>query len=245
MMTLNNPSALLPDLFDLTVVFPISIVFVLFTGKIAAYVRSRGYRTNYSRKVFHFIVFTTAFIISFYCSVDVVAAFGAGAGFALMAIILLRHNIMGDIFNALARESDDPHRIYFLIVPFIATALGGVISAILFPGWYMAGYLATGWGDAAGEPIGVRWGRHTYRIPTLTSTRAVRTIEGSLGVFFMSGMAIAIALTLAARDMNFILLSAIFGGLAMMIVEAISPHGWDNMTTMLAVDATIWIIHTI
>jgi len=37
-----------------------------------------------------------------------------------------------------------------------------------------------GWGDAVGEPVGTRFGRHPYRVPSLAGVPATRTLEGSL-----------------------------------------------------------------
>ena len=233
--------AILPTPFDLFVVFPLSIAFVTLSAYIAAVVKKRGVRTGFTRKIFHFIVFTTAFILSILYPVDVVAAFGAGAGVFVLAVIFFKNGFMAPLYNALARESDEPHRDYYLIMPFIATAIGGILAIMLFPQWYYAGYLATGWGDAAGEPIGVKFGRHRFRVPTLSATKCTRTLEGSLGVFLASGAAIMVAIAITGSLTPYTAASAILAALAMTMVESISPHGLDNLTTMLTVDTVLFL----
>ena len=90
-----------------------------------------------------------------------------------------------------------------------------------------------GWGDAAGEPVGVRFGKHKYRVPTLSKTKCTRSIEGSLGVFFSAYIAAWVVLFSLDYGMEAFVL-ALGAALFTALVEAVSPHGWDNFTTQLA-----------
>ena len=46
------------------------------------------------------------------------------------------------------------------------------------------GYLVAGWGDAVGEPVGTRFGRHPYRVPfTRRRARGPHASKGSMAVF--------------------------------------------------------------
>src|SRR5262249_35917983 len=58
-------------------------------------------------------------------------------------------------FEALARESDAPHRTWYVVVPWFATALGGVAANLLAPHHAAFGYLVVGLADAVGEPVGI------------------------------------------------------------------------------------------
>jgi len=49
----------------------------------------------------------------------------------------------------------------------------------------MVGYLVGGLGDAAGEPAGVRWGRHRYRF-SVGGRLVTKTFEGSLEAVIVS-----------------------------------------------------------
>jgi len=111
------------------------------------------------------------------------------------------------------------------------TALGGMLSNILFGEFAIIGYIATGWGDAVGEPVGTRWGRHRYRVPTLTGIKAYRSIEGSIGVFLATFIGCFLFLS-TGFDLLFqvVLLTSLTISMATMFVEAITFHSLDNLT---------------
>jgi phytol kinase len=226
----------LPDKLDFLVVFPLSFFYAVMAAQIAARLKFRGgWRTNYSRKAFHVFVFTAAFMIGLLAPVHRVAAYGAGSGvFVAMIAAWPRHPWLAPMYNALAREQDEPHRTYHLLAPFAATAFGGIATGIVFPTFYQAGYLVAGLGDAAGEPVGVRFGRHRYRVPTLSSVKCFRSLEGSTAVLIVSFVAAALALHGLDYTSTQILAGAVGAALLAALTEALSPHGWDNLTTQLA-----------
>jgi len=243
-----DPSQLIrysPDIYDLLLIFPISFVYSMAIAHLSSILKSRfNLKTNYSRKIFHFTIFTTAFIMAIIFPIHRIAAFGAGAGgFIILLIFSKNKSYLKDIYNALAREQDEPNRSYYLIIPFIATALGGLATGVLFPVLYPVGYLVAGWGDAAGEPVGVRFGKHKYKVPTFSSTKCTRSIEGSIGVFSVSYIAALIVLFFLGYAANSFILA--FGAAVLTtIVEAVSPHGWDNFTTQIAgcIGASIFLL---
>ena len=228
----------LPDRLDWLAVFPLSFLYVLVVALAAARLKCRyGWKTNYSRKFFHVFVFTAAFGLGLAAPVHRVAAYGAGAGaFILLLSARPGHPWLSPMYDALAREQDEPHRTYHLLAPFAATAVGGLATGILFHGFYQAGYLVAGLGDAAGEPVGVRFGRHRYRVPTLSSVRCFRSLEGSAAVLLVSFAAAALALALHSQHYAAIeiLVGAAGAAFCAALAEAFSPHGWDNLTTQLA-----------
>jgi phytol kinase len=209
----------------------------------------RGIATNYTRKIFHFTIFSCATALH---AVGLIGSRTAGAtegatsvGLALVnafalgavAVILLAcWRGRGDrIYEAMARERDEPRRTLFIIVPLLTTALGGLVANLIAGDAALVGYLVTGWGDAVGEPAGRRWGRHPYRVASLGGVPAVRTLEGSAAVGIAAGLASALTLGFAfgvAGGALFVASATI--GVATMIVEALSPHGTDNFTTMVA-----------
>lgn len=134
----------------------------------------------------------------------------------------------GDRFyEALAREQDGPDRTYYIVVPYFATLIGGMTSNVIFGPLAVVGYLVGGLGDAAGEPAGVRWGKHSYT----ASAGSTKTLEGSLAVLaasvvaFVIGVAISPQLSFDLRSL--IALPAI--AIVCTLVEAFSPRGWDNV----------------
>jgi phytol kinase len=147
---------------------------------------------------------------------------------AIVGVAVLRGD--GDPFyEALARDRDRPRRTLFIVVPLVTTALGGLASSLVTGPFAVVGFLAAGWGDAVGEPVGARWGRHPYRVPSLAGVPATRTLEGSLAVLLVStfGSWVAIvSLAVPAGGLGV----AIACGLAAAVVEGVSNHGLDNLT---------------
>jgi phytol kinase len=232
-----------PDLWDFFIVFPSSLIYVFSIGYFSYLCKLRfKLKTNYSRKIFHFIIFSTVYALAILFPLHRVAAFGAGAGIVvLLLIICTKKKYLNNVYSALAREQDEPHRSYYLIIPFIATAVGGLTNGILFPTYYQVGYLVAGWGDAAGEPIGVRFGKHKYKVPTLSKTKCTRSVEGSLGVLISSYFASSIVFFSLGYGANGLLLSLGAAFLAT-LVEAISPHGLDNFTTQFFACLGVYIL---
>lgn len=206
----------------------------------AGWLQRRGARTGYTRKVFHFLIFATVALLEWRVGTPAVCLFGAACSVVVFTAVYRGPGSV--LYEAIARPKDAPHRTLFVLVPYVATLIGGVASNLLFGPVAMAGYLVTGLGDAIGEPAGTMFGRHTYRVRSLSSVPAVRSLEGSAAVFVMSGVAVLLAalasphLTLAASWPARVLAIAA----ASTVVEAASPHGWDNLTMQLIPSALAW-----
>ncbi len=192
----------------------------------------KGVRTPYTRKTFHFFIFSAAGLLQYYYGLKAVTFFGA-----VVFILVLIAVIAGDrlwFYRALARETDAPHQKKFIILPLLATAVGGVLSNIFFPTTAYIGYFVGGWGDAVGEPVGTRWGKHRYTVPTLFGVRATRSIEGSFAVMLVSFL-ISTGCLLQMTDflVGHALLVGFLCGVAAALVESVSSHGLDNLTIQL------------
>lgn len=195
----------------------------------------KGVKTNYTRKVFHIINFTYAAMIYLVGSTVAVVIYGGfGLGAMLVCLFLKDGNIL---LEGIAREQDAPHRKLYLIVPFLATAIAGIIDNSLFTRFAVVGYLVSGWGDAAGEPVGVRWGKHRYKVRALFGVQCTRSLEGSLGVFAVSWAGAFIALLIAqVAWLPAVPISLAAAGAAA-LVEAVSSHGLDNLTVQITATA--------
>ncbi len=183
-------------------------------------------RSGYTRKLFHVLIFSSAAVV------NVFGGFWAVCVFGLMVSIVVGLAVLrgaGDRFyEALAREHDGPDRTYYIIVPYFATLIGGMASNVFFGPLAMMGYLVGGLGDAAGEPAGVRWGKHRYTI----AEGVTKTLEGSLAVLIASIAALVIGVAISPQlsfDLrSLILLPAI--AIVCTLAEAFSPRGWDNVS---------------
>jgi phytol kinase len=206
----------------------------------AGWLQRRGTRTGYTRKVFHFLIFTTVAVLEWRLGTPAVCLFGAACTVAVFAAVWLGPGHL--LYEAIARPQDAPHRTLFVLIPYLATLVGGLVSNVMFGPVAVVGYLVTGLGDAIGEPAGTMFGSHTYRVRSLSTVPATRSLEGSAAVFVMSAIALLLAaavspqITLAESGIVEILIIAA----ASAAVEAMSPHGWDNLTMQLVPAALAW-----
>lgn len=197
--------------------------------RLAAYLKSNLIlRTGYTRKLFHVLIFTSAVFVQGFGGFWAVCVFGTMVSL-VVGLAVFRGPGSG-LYEALAREQDGPNRTYYIVSSYFATLIGGMASNVLFGPVAMIGYLVGGLGDAAGEPAGVRWGRHPY---TFSAGNAIvsKTFEGSLAVLAASVVALLIGVAISP-ELRFDLQSIIALPLIAIVctlVEAFSPRGWDNV----------------
>ncbi|MBN1506144.1 MAG: hypothetical protein JW955_04830 [Sedimentisphaerales bacterium] len=228
-----------PDWPTLAVGGPVALAWAALCLLVSGLLKARWkLKTGYTRKCFHFLIFGTVVAVHWRWGTPGVCLFGGMTSLVIAyALVRGRGHLM---YEAMAREKDEPRRTYYIIVPYFATLIGGLLSNILFPATAVFGYLVTGLGDAVAEPVGTRFGKHEYRAPALTGVRATRSLEGSLAVFAASLLsliayfALAHQLDLSGRSLLVLMLISA----ASTVVEAVSPHGWDN-TTMQVVPALL------
>jgi phytol kinase len=114
--------------------------------------KRRGWKIGYTRKTFHFLIFTSVVIIQMVWDTSTVCLFGGTC--TLVIFYAVRKGAGNLLYEAIARENDEPHRTYYIVIPYFATLIGGLASNILFGHIAVVGYLVAGLGDAAGEPVG-------------------------------------------------------------------------------------------
>jgi phytol kinase len=210
---------------------PVCLLWAYACLSFAAYLKEhRGFKTGYSRKAFHFLIFFAVALIHRQWGTSAVCVFGV-----CTTLVIFYALLRGDghpLYEAMAREKDAPHRTRYIVAPYCATLVGGLAGNILFGEAAVFGYLVTGLGDAVGEPVGTRWGRHEYRVPTLSQVKSTRSLEGSAAVFVACLLAVALAVALSPEfawtPSTWLLVPCL--ALICTGVEAISPHGWDNAT---------------
>jgi phytol kinase len=221
-----------------------AVLSLLFVGAAAWWVGwlriERRVEAPYTRKIFHFVIFTAAGATHLWKGLGELIVFGSIVScFVLYAV---RRGAGFPFYEALARPSDAPRRSLFVLIPLATTAVGGLVSSLLFGSFAFVGILVAGWGDAIAEPIGTAWGRHRYRVPSLGGVAATRTLEGSAAVLLVGGLAATIGLTLAGVAMPAALWVGLACGLTGAALEAISHHGLDNLTVQIVASATAWLL---
>jgi phytol kinase len=216
---------------------PALALFILAAGGLSGWLKlRRGARTGDTRKLFHFAIFTCAALLAGTLGLPAVNLLGGLMGLFILWILCRGEGSL--FYEGLGREADHPRRSLHILVPFLATAAGGIASALLFGRYAIVGYAVAGWGDAVAEPVGIRWGKRRYRVPGLGGVASWRSLEGSAAVFAASFAAAAIALSLPAlgdaAGLGPRLLVACGVAAAAALVEAVSHHGLDNLTVQLA-----------
>jgi len=190
----------------------------------------RRWMTGYTRKLFHFLIFSSVVAVHAVWKTPGVCLFGAMTT-AVIGYALLR-GPGHFMYEAMAREKDEPRRTYYIVVAYLATLMGGLLSSIFFPHAAVLGYLVCGLGDAIAEPVGTRFGKHQYRAPAVRGVRAVRSLEGSASVFLVSMLALIAFMAFSPRfalTAHSAFIAVLIAGVST-AVEAVSPHGWDNTT---------------
>jgi dolichol kinase len=159
-------------------------------------------------------------------------------GILVMLIVVVcrmrRHRPFSYAFLANTRVSDAPHEAFHFWFSWSISmasllAIDLVLADVVVT---RTAALLVGIGDGVGEPFGVRFGRHRYRVPcVLAGERATRSIEGSLAVVFASMATVLLCFgSPSPPDWARALTAAVIVGLTIGIVEAVSPHGLDNLT---------------
>lgn len=230
------------DTREVAIFLPVNIIFIVGINYFAGWLkREKGWKTNYTRKITHISNFTFLMVLTFFGGYTASFIFGL-LMIAYGTIIIL----MGDgniFYEAVAREQDHPYRAFYLIVPTVATIIAVLMNRTFFGDYANLGYLVAGWGDAVGEPIGVRFGKHRYNVPTLTGIKCTRSIEGSLAVFLMGSFAASFSLaTLLGVSLPLAIGVGLIAGFGATLVEAISFHGVDNFTIQVAAVSVAYLL---
>jgi phytol kinase len=234
--------SLLPPFPEILIAAIISAAAILGSGILSGALRRwAGWPTGYTRKLFHFLIFFAAVGLHLWKGMPAVNILGLGMGIYVALIVWA-----GDrnfFFEALAREKDAPRRSYFIVLPYLTTALGGLLSNWLFGAYAVMGYLVGGVADAVAEPVGVRFGRHRYRVPSLRRVKiAERSVEGSASVLAASIILSAIFFSAYYHlpPVRSVLSSLLFS-MAIVVVEAASPHGADNLTIQVTASGLAYL----
>ena len=191
-----------------------------------------GVRDGYTRKIFHFLGFASIAVFLRY------APPSAAATFIVLGIIYVGIACFSGSgfvwYDGIRRRSDAPNETLYVIMPMVSTVIGLAACWALFghPAVEI-GMLCVAIGDALAEPIGVRFGKHKYKVFSLIGKPSERSIEGSL-VVMLSCSALIFAFTRSP-----VLSLAL--GTVVAIVEAFSPRGTDNFTVFLTASAGIII----
>lgn len=209
------------------------------------YVKHRDFKVNYSRKIVHISYFAIPQLLDtvilpfnktiytelwnitiIYCLLLV-----------LLKIVRSRFDLFKIMYAAVDRPEDRPFTTFWFITQ-LSVSLPIIMGfSILFssldknnfifiPLWILA------FGDGLAEPVGTKYGRHKYNVKGfLVNKEYTRSLEGSSCVYLASIISIlAYYNSFTKASLTFCLMLMPF---AMTLVEAYSPHTWDNPIILL------------
>lgn len=180
---------------------------------------------NLARKFTHIMVANLIFVIPFLTSRNV-AVFGIAIPFLIVTVLIskispieIKNNITskGHPWGLILYSISWIVLLYFFFDNMIVVAIG------------MA---ALGYGDGFASLIGQKWGGHKYNL-----TGDEKSIEGSVSMFISAFIMFIIAtlfyeyLGMPTYGLNLLLLAII--ALVATFLEAITPNGFDNISTSI------------
>jgi dolichol kinase len=198
-----------------------------------------GVRVNYTRKINHFALFFIPVFLGTLFSHQQTLATVATTGLVLMGSLGLyvapvreRVPVVATMFASFDRPEDRPYTMLWLQTQIAAGYLVVIPLVVLFarqgmPELMLIPILVNGIGDGLAEPVGVRFGRHRYRVRPLNGGGSyTRSLEGSACVL-VTGI-ITILLFRDAFTVPQFWAAMLTIPIGMTLAEAFSPHTWDT-----------------
>lgn len=157
----------------------------------------------------------------------------------------LRSRFLSTAFLAIDRPEDRPHTLRWFVSSYVLTiiiALGmyRLAQDADYVGYHMADAVfiaafVSGIGDALAEPIGIRFGRKTYRTREFLGDRVYeRSYAGSACVFASAVIAVTLLAMQNYWGISGTTAALLVYPLALTLAEAKSPHTWDQPFIFLA-----------
>jgi len=220
----------LPDLRIIFVILLFFTAWAFFCSKIAAYLKTgKGFKTGYTRKVYHFLIFISAAIINQILGFSGVCMFGIIVSCFIFWALIKRKT--SGLYLALARESDHPNSTLYIIIPYLSTLLGGILINFYFPNIVILGYLICGIADASGEVIGTKYGKRFYEVKLFNFHTSYKSIEGSSSILTISFVIYSVYAIITFQYLSLLMIFHILlASVIVTVAEIITPKGFDNLT---------------
>lgn len=209
-----------------------------------------GVKTNYTRKINHFALMVIPFGLGAVLPYKATPLTISVTLFVFVATTLVflvpvrrRFAIVEMAFASVDRPEDRPHTLSWIVSQAIASYAVLVAIFLILSDWEHAELIAivlivTGVGDGLAEPVGVRFGKHRYGVPSLAKGRRYdRSVEGSACVFVVALITIYFVGGHVTPPQWWGLIVAI--PTVMTVAEAVSPHSWDAPILYASGGATI------
>ncbi len=201
-------------------------------------VQRAGWRVNYTRKINHFALMVVPFGLAIWLPYQPSGWTATATLIAFLTTSLLfvapirqRIGLIQTAFASIDRPEDQPYSLLWILSQAVVSYLVLLAALAGLAAWDVAPLVAiplvvTGIGDGLAEPVGVRFGKHAYRVPSLVSGRTYhRTLEGSGCVMAVGLVTVAVVARSLPWAPYLTILAVV--PVAMTVAEAVSPHTWD------------------
>jgi dolichol kinase len=208
-------------------------------------------KVNYTRKINFFAIFLVPLVLRPYfhypatpLTLPVKLLIGVGMFALLSQPIRQRIPAFATMFRSFDRVEDRPHTLFWLSTQIIGGYAVLVPMSFLFSRLDISPLLFVpvlihGIGDGLAEPVGIRWGRHTYGTYAFLGgeRRFTRSYEGSACVF-LAGV-LGVLLFRASFTTPELIAALLLVPLASTLAEARAPHTWDTPYMFFAGTASL------
>lgn len=171
-----------------------------------------------SRKFLHIMVGNIIFILPLFKTWGVIT-FLAAAPFILLTFLMSPYSPIKSVRDKISESGHGLGLVYY--------AISWTILALLFfdKPWIIAvGIAAMSYGDGMASLIGENFGKRKYNL-----TGDTKSIEGSITMFLVLILALAIVLIYYSVPFSFIALAIV--AFVATVLEAITPKGLDNISS--------------
>lgn len=202
-------------------------------------VRHKNIKVNYTRKINHFFLFfLPIFLNSIFVYERTLVSTIIGLCIMTCSLIIYiepvrtRITPIGTAFLSFDRPEDRPFTLLWLSTQIAMAGVVLVPLLIYFSSINMVELIyiplfINGLGDGLAEPVGIRFGKHSYETWALfTRKKFIRTYEGSACVLVVSILTIILFQNSFTTPQFVVALISI--PIVMTLAEAFSPHTWDT-----------------
>jgi phytol kinase len=232
------------------------MVFFLVSYYGGCLVRYRGVKVGYTRKINHFALFFLPLLID-----DLLPYEKSLYSISISLLLLItslslycnglrkRSGLLSTSFLSFDRPEDRPYTLTWYMTQLAASSLVilGLLASFSAIGRLNLIYipvLIAGIGDGLAEPIGVRFGRHTYITKAVFGDRYFhRSYEGSACVFLTSLIVVASFKSNFSETQFWFIL--ILLPLLITLTEAKAPHTWDQPFIYLTSGGILLATHVV
>jgi len=215
-------------------------------------------KTNYTRKANHIIVWFVPYVVDSIISVSETTLSNIwNIALAVLGLVIWTEPIRNldktgfieTTFLAIDRPEDRPNTLKWITYQGIGLGLTLIPFSILFnefdkPNYILVPLMIITFGDGLAEPIGIRFGKHKYKVKAIGSTEEyTRSVEGSACVF-LSAVTILSILHNEFNDYELITNMIILPIIAT-LTEALSPHTLDNPIIFTVCSSVLSLVHII